>query len=126
MKSKGAAYAGRFLILLTVGLAIYSGLYQLEVIQMEPLSSMIVVLVNGLLFGVGTLIIAPGLNRTAENFVMRFLILTTLQMIALLSVIVALIYIQFEDFRTIVIHSLALFLFFMIFQSFLLVRYSRL
>ena len=126
MKSKGVAYAGRFLILLTMGLAIYSGLYQLDWIHSEPLSRLIVVMVNGVLFGLGTLIIAPGLNKSAHNFVMRFLILTTVQMIALLSVIVALIYIQFNDFRTIVIHALALFLFFMIFQSFLLVRYSRL
>ena len=126
MKSKGVAYAGRFIILFTMGLAIYSGLYQLDWIHSEPLSRLIVVMVNGVLFGLGTLIIAPGLNKSAHNFVMRFLILTTVQMIALLSVIVALIYIQFNDFRTIVIHALALFLFFMIFQSFLLVRYSRL
>jgi hypothetical protein len=125
MKSKGSAYASRFLILLTMGIAIYSGLYQLELIHTEPMSLLIVVLINGLLFGLGTLIIAPGLNRSAENFVMRFLILTTVQMIALLSVIVSLIYTQYHDFRTIVIHSLVIFLFFMVFQSFLLVRYSR-
>jgi hypothetical protein len=125
MKSKGGAYASRFLVLLLIGLSFYSGLAQLEIIHIDPMSRLIVLLINGSLYGLGTLIIAPGLNRSAHNFVLRFLILTTVQMIALLSIVVALIYIQFDDFRTIVIHALAIFLFYMGFQSFLLVRYSR-
>lgn len=125
MKSKGGSYVLRFLLVLFTGLGIYSALFITEILGIEEPAFRLVLIIVASIFVLGTLIVAPGLNRSPHHFVLHFLVLTTVQMIALLSVAAALVYLRLDGFRTIVVHALALFLLFMVMQSVLLVKTSR-
>lgn len=74
------------------------------------------------LFVVGTVIIAPGLEKEPKNFVGRFLILTTVQMLSVLAVFAAVIFVKFPNAKIIVLHSLAVFVLLMVLQSYLLLK----
>jgi hypothetical protein len=74
------------------------------------------------IFLLGMLIISPGLNKSPENFVMRFLILTTVQMLSVLSIILGLVYTGFEDARPIGFHLIGVFCVLLAIQSVLLIR----
>ncbi|MBI1836344.1 MAG: hypothetical protein HYR91_03665 [Flavobacteriia bacterium] len=75
------------------------------------------------LFILGTIIIAPGLKKEPKNFVGRFLVLTTVQMLSVLAVFAAVIYVKFPDAQTVVLHSLSVFILLMVAQSLLLLKF---
>lgn len=78
-------------------------------------------LVLSILFLMGTVIIAPSFKKDSDQLVGRFMILTTVQLLSILALFGAFIYVKIPDFRTAVFHSLGLFLILMIVQSVLLV-----
>lgn len=123
--TKAKQYRNKFLILLIVGLSFYSGLRQLNWLDISPLNGLFVVGFVFILFLVGTLIIAPGIDKGSESFVQRFFILTTIQMMTFLFMVVALVYSHFPEAKTVVMHMLILMLFYLMTQSFLLVRFSK-
>ena len=123
MKAKN--YRNKFLFLLILGLSFYLGLIQLNLLTISFGNSFFVIGFVFVLFFTGTLIIAPGIDKGSESFVQRFFLLTTMQMMTFLSMVVALVYSHYPDVKTVVMHMLVLVLFYLLLQSFLLVRFSK-
>ncbi len=75
-----------------------------------------------IVFALGALFIADGLKKNAETFVNRFLILTTFQMLAMMAVLLAMVYVKFPDFQTVGFHTISVFTILLIIQSLFLIR----
>lgn len=73
------------------------------------------------LFLVGGLLVAPAIRKSAEQFVMKFMILTTVQLLSALSIIAAVIYTKQPQARHLAFNILAFFVALLIIQSVLLV-----
>jgi hypothetical protein len=119
---KNKQYAFLFLVILSVTLVAFYGLVHAEFILLSSKGLQLVLLSESIVFVGGTFIVAPGLVKSEENFVARFLILTTVQMLAVLSIILALVYLKFPQAKAIGFQLLFVFLFLMSIQSFLLVK----
>ena len=119
---KNKIYRTLFLIIIAITLVSYYGLVNAEFILLPSKGLQFVLISEVALFVSGTFIIAPGLIKSEENFVARFLILTTVQMLAILSIILALVYLKYPNAKAIGFQLLFVFLFLMSIQSFLLVK----
>ncbi len=73
-------------------------------------------------FGAGAILVSPGLDKEPENFVNRFLILTTVQLLAAMSMLAALAYLKMPDMRTVALQFVAVFVVLLALQSFFLVK----
>ncbi len=71
------------------------------------------------------LVMAPGIGKAPENFTMRFLILTTTQMLSVLSVVAAFVYLKRFDARTAGFELVCGFLFLLAAQSYFLIRFNK-
>lgn len=120
--TKSKKYSVLFLMILVVTLLMFYGLVLGEFILISSKGLQIILVTSSLVFIGGTIIVAPGLVKSEENFVARFLILTTVQMLAILSIILALVYLKYPQAKAIGFQLLFVFLFLMCVQSFLLVK----
>ena len=75
-----------------------------------------------ILYFLGTLIISPGLDKAPDNFVNRFLILTTVQLMASMFSVMLFVVTKIHNVKAVSYPLLAVFLCLMIIQSFLLVK----
>jgi hypothetical protein len=75
------------------------------------------------IYVLGIIVIAPGLDKNPENFVGRFLILTTVQLLAAMSVLAALAYVKNPQMRELSLHFISAFVIVLGVQSFLLVKW---
>ena len=120
MKSK--AYKKKFLLIAFLIVICHTALLSSGIFHV-PLTKLF--LMDGLLFLLflaSTLIIAPGLDKASDNFVNRFLLLTTLQLLTMMITILSLSLIKMNHFKAIGYHLLVLFLSLLSVQAFLLVR----
>ena len=74
------------------------------------------------IFVSGSLFSYLGLKKGPENFNMRFLIVSTYQMLSMLSVSAALIYKKINDVQSVVFTGIALFVILLAVQSFFLIK----
>jgi hypothetical protein len=88
---------------------------QLKIAGMINLSMLVI-------FLLGVFIITPGLKKSPENFSIRFLILTTVQLLLMLIFVLILVTTQFPDARYWGFTGIFLFVFLLIIQSSLLVK----
>jgi hypothetical protein len=93
-----------------------------EKIQGEILQAIIVDGSLSLIFGVGIFIILPGLKKDSEYFAMRFIGLTTLQMLSMMTLIAVLIFGNLSEPRYWALTAITLFAFLLSVQSFLFVK----
>ena len=93
-----------------------------EKIQGEILPAIIIDTSLAAIFGVGIFIILPGLKKESEYFAMRFIGLTTLQMLSMMILIAVLIFGNLPDQRYWALTAIALFAFLLSVQSFLFVK----
>ena len=120
MKSK--RYKTRFISILAFVIVAHvlllcSGIFHL------PLRNLI--LMDGFLlalFFLSSLIIAPGLDKEADNFVNRFLLLTTLQLLTMMVTVLLLSTLKIDHFKAIGYHLLIVFICLLASQAFFLVR----
>lgn len=75
-----------------------------------------------ILFFLGTLIISPGLDKAPDNFVNRFLMLTTIQLMAVMFSVMLFVIMKIYNLKAVSYHLLAVFLCLMTIQSVLLVK----
>lgn len=117
-----------FLILvvgLTVLLGIFGGLHAAHILELPLRFFYLLIGFVPFLFLLGAAIAVPGFKKAPENFVARFMILTTFQMLAVLSVIAAVWYTQKGQLKAFGFQLLALFVAGLILQSVLLVLANR-
>ena len=84
-----------------------------------------IVAIDGFLFilyFLGTLIISPGLDKAPDNFVNRFLMLTTIQLMAVMFSVMLFVIMKIYNIKAVSYHLLAVFLCLMTIQSVLLVK----
>jgi len=120
--SKSKRYLLVFTTILLVFTSTYLGLVLARQFEIEKKVAIMIALINAGIYLPGALIISFGLNSKAENFVMRFLSITTFQMIAAMSVMAAVIFVKYPNARMIVFHFLILFCLTLIVQTIMLVR----
>lgn len=120
--SKARFFAFRFSVILFCILGLYYELVHIQVFHLSQNNVLLNIGALAFIFLLGLIIISPGLNRSPENFVMRFLILTTVQMLSVLSMILALVYTEFEDARNMGFHLIGVFCLLLAIQSVLLIR----
>ncbi len=77
------------------------------------------------LYVLGTLIIAPGLDKEPDNFVNRFLILTTVQLMSAMFAILALVVSHTGHLKTVGYNLFGVFICLMISQSIFLFRFIK-
>jgi hypothetical protein len=93
-----------------------------EKIQGEILQAVIVDASLSAIFGVGIFIILPGLKKDSEYFAMRFIGLTTLQMLSMMTLIAVLIFGNLSEPRYWALTAISLFAFLLSVQSFLFIK----
>lgn len=123
--SKAKSFSIRFILILLGTLITYFGLVKLAVLPISTLHAMVVCISAFIVFSLGLLIIAPGLAQGPEKFVMRFLVLTTFQLIAAMSILLAFVVSKQADVRTLCFHFIGLFVFLLAIQSVLLVQINN-
>jgi hypothetical protein len=75
-----------------------------------------------ILYFLGTLIISPGLDKAPDNFVNRFLMLTTIQLMAVMFSVMLFVIMKIYNLKAVSYHLLAVFLCLMAIQSVLLIK----
>ena len=121
MKSKQFSF--RFIALLTSILAVHSCLVFFNVFAVNFAQFISLEIVLFVIYALGIILIAPGLDKNPENFVGRFLILTTVQLLAAMSVLAALAYVKNPQMRELSLHFISAFVIVLGVQSFLLVKW---
>ncbi|TNF47676.1 MAG: hypothetical protein EP305_07215 [Bacteroidetes bacterium] len=122
MKISKNTYLYFFPVLLILTSGIYISLSFLNILSMPFENALQIGGFTFLIFFLGVLIMAPGFSKGAQQFVMRFMVITTLQMLSVLSVIMVVAYRSIENAKWIGYHLLFLFCFFLFVQSFLLIK----
>jgi hypothetical protein len=123
MKSK--RYKTRFISVLALVIIVHVVLLCTGIFHL-PLKNLF--LMDGFLltlFFLSSLIIAPGLDKEGDNFVNRFLILTTLQLFAMMIVVLVLSVLKMDYFKIIGYHLLIVFICLLVAQSLLLLSFVR-
>jgi hypothetical protein len=123
MKSK--RYKARFIsvlafVIVAHVLLLCSGIFHLPLRNLFLMDGFLLAL-----FFLSSLIIAPGLDKEGDNFVNRFLILTTLQLFAMMIVVLVLSVLKMDYFKIIGYHLLIVFICLLIAQSLLLLSFVK-
>ncbi len=120
--NKTKTYSVRFISLMIFSLALYLSLVYSNVLVIEKQTSLYIAATCAGIFLIGTLIIAPGLNKNAEDFTLRFLLLTTVQMLIVFFIVGIMAFQKINNVRIIGFHLLAIVVELLILQSYLLVK----
>lgn len=115
----------KFFISLFVVVLVHIALIYFDIFRVNFKMALKLDLILFIIFSMGMQIIVPGIKKDPKNFVNRFLVLTTVQLLAVLSVLVAVTYAKIPDYKTIVFHIISVFIILMLIQSFLLIKESN-
>jgi hypothetical protein len=115
-------YFKRFTLVLAIVLLGHLGLLLSGLIPGNPDQGLIVLGSILLIFVLGFLIILPGFKKGPENFAMRFMALTTVQLLLMLTLILILITVKVPDARYWGFTAISIFIFLLAVQSFLFIR----
>jgi hypothetical protein len=75
-----------------------------------------------ILFVVGLLIVYPGIKKGAENFSIRFLLMTTLQLLLMLGLILVLAFNKIDHVKLLGLSAISVFVVLLVIQSFFLIK----
>jgi len=123
--NKTKKYAVQFITFMFVSFLIYLSLVYSGILSIDKITSIYIVATCAGIFLIGTLIIAPGLNKNAEDFTLRFLLLTTVQMLIVFFIVGILAFKQIDHVRIIGFHLLAIVVELLFLQSYLLVKINN-
>lgn len=120
--NKARIFTKSFLYFFFITLGLYLLAVNLHWLKIDFNKALLIIGILSAIFLVGLVIIAPGLNKSPENFILRFLILTTVQMLSVLSIILAWVYSKYPDAKTLGFHLIFTFCWLLAVQSVLLIR----
>jgi hypothetical protein len=123
--SKQKFFLKQFFLSIASIVSFYFGMVSLQIIPINPFGAVLVSLTIAFIFLLGMLIIAPSLDKDAEQFAIKFLLLTTVQLLLSFLVIGTVVFMRLEEFRQIGFHMVSLFVLLLGIQSFLLIRISN-
>lgn len=105
------------LVLLSHFLMVLTGKLHGEILQAIVIDGSLTTM-----FTIGIFIILPGLKKDSENFALRFIGLTTLQMLSMMALIAVLIFGNFSEPRYWALTAIILFAFLLAVQSVLFIK----
>ena len=123
--NKTKKYAVQFITFMFVSFLIYLSMVYSGILLIDKKTSIFIVATCAGIFLIGTLIIAPGLNKNAEDFTLRFLLLTTVQMLIVFFIVGIMAFKQIDHVRIIGFHLLAIVVELLFLQSYLLVKINN-
>jgi hypothetical protein len=123
--SKRKYFLKQFFLSIASIVSFYFGMVSLQIIPINPFGAVLVSLTIAFIFLLGMLIIAPSLDKDAEQFAIKFLLLTTVQLLLSFLIIGTVVFMRLEEFRRIGFHMVSLFALLLGMQSFLLIRISN-
>jgi len=115
-------YTKRFLAFFVLIMSVYGVLVWQQWLTIFPVNASVVAGMLAVLFLGGLLIVAPGLQKDAENFTLRFLVLTTIQMMGVLFFILGLVFLKLDQAKAMGFQLIAIFGVLLVVQSVLLVK----
>ena len=116
----------RTFTLIFVGLSVmYLGLISGGFLMLHVNTAALICGILAVLFLGGMFIVAPTLSKDPEKFVIRFLLLTTVQMLSVFGSIGVLSFQRISHVKSIGFHAVSLFCLFLFVQSFLLIRHNN-
>jgi hypothetical protein len=124
--NKSSVYNKQFLLAMLAVVGLYFGLVNLNVILINKIIAAEIVAGMAIVFVLGIVIISPALNKGADEFALKFLLLTTVQMLSIFGIVGVLAFRKVPDFRSIGFNIISLFCILLFIQSFLLVKLNRL
>lgn len=122
-KSKG--FAIRMFVSLVVVLTLYSALHALKILSLPLPLFKIVLLLIPVVFITGGMVMSTGFGKGPDVFVGRFLILTTIQLLAVLSILVAVAYKMNTHLKAFGFQFVAIFILLMLLQSFFIIQMNN-
>lgn len=122
MTMKKSSFFVSLIAAISIVLSIFGLLHYLKVLQLPMNLFLVFFLLIPFLFLVGGVIVTVGNYRTPDAFAQRFLLLTTFQFIAVLSILMAVWYKAFEHLKSFGFQFISVFLVLMLIQSVLLIR----
>ena len=106
-----------FLIVFAHLISVYFQLFSVSFLSVLKLDIIVLLLFIG-----GGKLIAGGFEKAPDVFVNKFLILTTFQLLAIMAILMAMIYVKLPDFRGVAFHTISLFVMLLAVQSILLIE----
>lgn len=123
--TKSKVFAFRMILSVTIVLSLFSAFHAFKIILLPlPLFKLILILIPFIFF-VGGLIINSGFNKEPDIFVGRFFLLTTFQLLAILSILVAVAYKMNGHLKAFGFQFISIFILLMFLQSFFIVRINN-
>lgn len=123
--NKSRAFSKLLMTILITTIILYLSLVVTGALTISTSHAIVICLTLFLVFAFGLFIISPGLNQGPEKFVLRFLVLTTFQLISAMSILLAFVVAKQQDLKILCFHFISLFVFLLIFQSVFLVRINN-
>ncbi|MCF8416286.1 MAG: hypothetical protein K9G40_08585 [Crocinitomicaceae bacterium] len=114
-------YSKQFFTAMLAVLTLYFLLEMMNVIPLHVEGLLLVLASIFTLFAIGVLIIAGSLDRDAEQLAIKFLLLTTVQMLLVFGLVGFVVLTRMLDFRLVGFHLLGLFCTLLGIQSYLLI-----
>ncbi len=114
-------YSKQFFTAMLAVLTLYFLLEMMNVIPLHTEGLLLVLASIFTLFAIGVLIIAGSLDRDAEQLAIKFLLLTTVQMLLVFGLVGFVVLTRMLDFRLVGFHLLSLFCTLLGIQSYLLI-----
>jgi len=115
----------RLFFLLLLILLPYFGLLFFNIISVEKEKAAFFSLSLIFVAFLGAIIVFPEIGKKEEGFIVRFLIMTTFQLLFMMAVLLYETYSFTNDIKQAVLHQLTLFVLYVVFQSVLLARTQR-
>lgn len=98
-------------------IAVYFQLFSISFLSILKLDIIVLLLFIG-----GGKLMASGFEKGPDVFVNKFLILTTFQLLAIMAILMAMIYVKLPDFRGVAFHTISVFIILLGVQSILLIE----
>ena len=106
-----------FAVVLIHLITVYFQLFSVSFLSIVKLDIIVLLLFIG-----GGKLIAGGFAKGPDVFVNKFLILTTFQLLAIMTILMAMIYVKLPDFRGVAFHTISIFIILLGVQSILLIE----
>ncbi len=120
--TKSKAFAIRMVLSLVLVISLFVGMHALKIIVLPiPLFKLVLILIPFIFLG-GGIIVISGLNKAPDVMVNRFMLLTTFQLLAVLSILVAIAFKMHAHLRAFGFQFISIFILLMLMQSYFIVK----
>lgn len=114
-------YVSRLIPIVLLVIITHFVLVKLDFFEIIDRVAILMEIILGLLFMLGTVIVVPAFKQAPDQLVGKFMVLTTVQLLSVLALFGAFVYTKIPYFKVSIFHCLILFVVLMVIQSILLI-----